>query len=110
MTNLFINANEAMSSIARQNRLLCVQTRFRDPETISVTVDDSGPGIGADRLSSIFNAFFTTKRHGMGLGLAICRMIIEQHGGELTASSNGMGGAAFRIVLPIAAAMSESTA
>lgn len=110
MTNLFINANEAMSSIARQNRLLCVQTRFRDAETLSVTVDDSGPGIGADRLSSIFNAFFTTKRHGMGLGLAICRMIIEQHGGELTASSNGMGGASFRIVLPIVAVTYESTA
>jgi len=109
ITNLVINATEAMSSVALRNRLLCVQTASRDSETISVTVDDSGPGIHADKLSSIFNVFFTTKRHGMGLGLAICRTIIEQHGGGLTAAPNGKGGASFKIVLPIVAATAESS-
>lgn len=105
LTNLFTNAIEAMSSSDMQNRQLRVQTQSRGERTISVLVADSGPGIGADRLASIFNAFFTTKRRGMGLGLAICRMIIEQHGGQLTASSNGKRGAAFEIVLPVAAAV-----
>lgn len=109
LTNLFTNAVEAMSSTDRQSRQLQVKTQSGDERTISVLVVDSGPGIGADRLASIFNAFFTTKRHGMGLGLAICRMIIEQHGGQLTASSNGKCGAAFQIVLPIAAATPESS-
>lgn len=109
LTNLFVNAIEAMSSTERQNRQLRVQTQFCDGEAISVLVADSGPGISADRLASIFNAFFTTKRRGMGLGLAICRMIIEQHGGELTASSDGRRGAAFQIVLPVAAATPESS-
>ena len=53
--------------------------------------------------TSIFTAFLTTKSHGMGLGLAICRMIVEQHGGQLTASSDGKNGALFQFVLPIAA-------
>jgi signal transduction histidine kinase len=101
MTNLFVNATEAMSSVARQNRVLCVATKSGDCETISVTIDDSGPGIHADKLASIFNAFVTTKRHGMGLGLAICRTIIEQHGGVLTAGSNSKGGARFEVVLPV---------
>ncbi len=105
MANLFTNAIEAMSSVSGRNRLLCVQTKSRGPEAISVNVDDSGPGIGADKVSSIFNAFFTTKRHGMGLGLAISRMIIEQQGGELTMLSNGTCGASFQIVLPAVTAV-----
>jgi signal transduction histidine kinase len=68
-----------------------------------VAVEDSGPGIDKDQLDDIFTAFVTTKRHGMGLGLAISRMIIEYHGGKLTASSDSEhGGASFQFVLPIA--------
>jgi len=70
-------------------------------EAIAVAVEDSGPGIDPKRLDDIFGAFVTTKPHGMGLGLAICRMIIEHHGGELTASSDGKSGASLRFVLPI---------
>jgi hypothetical protein len=62
---------------------------------------ESGPGIDPERLDSIFGVFFTTKSHGMGLGLAICRMIIEHHGGQLTASSDGKNGSLFQFVLPI---------
>lgn len=103
VTNLCTNAIEAMSSVAGRSRLLCVQTKLRDQETILVKVDDSGPGIDADELTSVFNTFFTTKRNGMGLGLAISRMIVEQHGGQLTASSNRMCGASFQIMLPAVA-------
>jgi signal transduction histidine kinase len=60
----------------------------------------TGPGIDPDKLGNIFDAFFTTKRQGMGLGLAICRMIVERHGGKLLASSGNRGGALFEIVLP----------
>jgi signal transduction histidine kinase len=66
-----------------------------------VVVEDSGPGIDSTRLDDIFGAFVTTKPHGMGLGLAISRMIIEQHDGALTATSDGKNGATFQFVLPI---------
>jgi signal transduction histidine kinase len=58
--------------------------------------------VDSQKLDGIFGAFFTTKSQGMGLGLAICRMIVEQHGGELTASSDGKNGALFQFVLPTA--------
>jgi signal transduction histidine kinase len=66
-----------------------------------VAVEDTGPGIDPKQLDNIFTAFVTTKPHGMGLGLAICRMIIEHHGGQLTASSDGESGTLFQFVLPI---------
>jgi signal transduction histidine kinase len=65
-----------------------------------VAVEDSGPGIDPKRLNSIFDAFVTTKTHGMGLGLAICRLIVQRHEGELFASSDGKNGARFEFVLP----------
>jgi signal transduction histidine kinase len=102
VSNLMINAIEAMETTSDQNRVLRVRTELRDHKTIAVAVEDSGPGIDKDRLDRIFTAFVTTKRHGMGLGLAICRMIIEYHGGELTASSEGKDGASFQFILPIA--------
>jgi two-component system sensor kinase FixL len=64
-------------------------------------VEDSGPGIDPTRLASIFDPFITTKPDGMGLGLAICRMIVERHGGELSALSDGKNGARFQLVLPV---------
>jgi signal transduction histidine kinase len=67
-----------------------------------VLVRDSGPGIDKDKLDGIFTAFVSTKPHGMGLGLAICRMIIDYHGGKLIALSDGKDGASFEFVLPIA--------
>jgi len=73
----------------------------RDGEMIAVAVQDSGPGIDPTRLDGIFDAFETTKSQGMGLGLAICRMIIERHGGQLSVHSDGSNGALFQFVLPI---------
>lgn len=102
--NLAHNAIEAMASTAGRSRVLEVRTAVRSPNALVVTVEDSGPGIDPKQLDNIFGAFFTTKTQGMGLGLAICRMIIELHGGNLTASSDGKSGAVFQFVLPIASA------
>jgi len=101
--NLVDNALEAMGTTTDQSRVLRVTTALRGRDAIAVTVADSGPGIAPQKLDSIFTAFLTTKSHGMGLGLAICRMIVEQHGGQLTASSDGKSGALFQFVLPAAA-------
>jgi signal transduction histidine kinase len=90
-----------MASTADRSRILQVRTGVSNPTTIVVAVEDSGPGIDPKNLDNIFGAFFTTKTQGMGLGLAICRMIIEHHGGHLTASSDGKSGAVFQFALPI---------
>jgi len=106
--NLVHNALEAMDTTTDRRRLLRVTTERRGHDAIAVAVEDSGPGIDPPKLDGIFGAFLTTKAHGMGLGLAICRMIIEQHGGQLTASSDGKNGALFQFVLP--AASTDKTA
>ena len=96
MSNLITNGIEAMDDIADRDRVLSVQTKNGDHKTIAVVVEDSGPGIEKDQLSDIFTAFVTTKRQGMGLGLAISRMIIDYHGGKLTALSDNKETAARR--------------
>ncbi|MBV9629624.1 MAG: MASE1 domain-containing protein [Xanthobacteraceae bacterium] len=99
--NLVHNALEAMDGTTDRIRLLRVMTQRRDADAIKVLIEDSGPGIDPQKLERIFTAFVTTKSQGMGLGLAICRMIIEQHGGTLSATSDGKNGAVFQFVLPI---------
>ena len=98
--NLVHNALEAMNATTDRSRVLRVRTELRGRDAIAVAVEDSGPGIDPKQLDGIFDAFFTTKAHGMGLGLAICRMIIGRHGGQLTVSSDGKRGALFQFVLP----------
>jgi signal transduction histidine kinase len=107
--NLVHNAVEAMDNTTDRSRVLRVTTELRGPDAIAVAVEDSGPGIDPQKLDGIFTAFVTTKSHGMGLGLAICRMIIEQHGGQLTASSDGKNGALLQFVLPIASTTARTT-
>jgi two-component system sensor kinase FixL len=80
-----------------------VQTAGDPDEEAEVVVTDTGPGISPDRLPWLFDAFFTTKEYGMGLGLSIARSIIEAHGGCIWAENNADGGATFRFTLPIAA-------
>jgi signal transduction histidine kinase len=106
--NLVHNAIEAMDATTDRDRVLHVRTELNGHDAITVAMRDSGPGIDEKRLDSIFGAFFTTKSHGMGLGLAICRMIIEHHGGQLTASSDGKSGSLFQFVLPIEFAREKS--
>ena len=102
LSNLIANAIEAMDTSSNPDRVLDVRTELCDGKAIRVAIEDSGPGIDKDKLDGIFTAFVTTKRHGTGLGLAISRMIVEYHGGKLTASSGQKGGASFQFVLPIA--------
>ena len=99
--NLVRNAVEAMDATADRSRTLGIKTELLGGDAIVVAVNDSGPGIDPKRLDSIFESFVTTKPHGMGLGLAICRTIIERHGGKLSALSDGTSGALFQFVLPI---------
>jgi signal transduction histidine kinase len=98
--NLIRNAIEAMESRKDGQRLLHVRAALDGDGTIIVDVEDSGPGIDPERLANIFDAFITTKPHGMGLGLAICRMIIERHAGKLSALPGQPSGSIFRVVLP----------
>jgi len=102
--NLVHNAVEAMLDGADRIRMLTLTTEHRKkPDAIVVEVQDSGSGIEPGRMEGIFDAFVTTKSHGMGMGLAICRMIIEQHGGRLTAFSDGKSGALFQFTVPLRA-------
>jgi signal transduction histidine kinase len=102
VSNLIVNSIEAMETATVEGRMLLIRTEIRD-DKIAVAVEDSGPGIDKDQLGDIFTAFVTTKPHGMGLGLAISQMIIDYHGGKLTAASDSKyGGASFQFVLPTA--------
>ena len=99
--NLFHNAIEAMDTMTNRDRVLQVRTNLHGRNAVIVSIEDSGPGIDPKQLNRIFDAFVTTKAHGMGLGLAICRMIVQRHGGQLSALSDGKKGAQFQFVLPI---------
>jgi signal transduction histidine kinase len=100
MVNLIQNAIDAMDIVDDDRRVLRVKTEYDGDDAISVAIEDTGPGIDSKKSNKVFDAFFTTKPHGMGLGLAICRMIIERHGGQLVVSSVDPHGAVFRIILP----------
>jgi signal transduction histidine kinase len=99
IVNLIQNAIDAMDSVDSDRRVLQVRTEHNG-DAISISVEDTGPGIDPKKSDDVFGAFFTTKPHGMGLGLAICRMIVERHDGELSVSSTDPHGAIFRIKLP----------
>jgi C4-dicarboxylate-specific signal transduction histidine kinase len=101
IVNLIHNAIESMDNTVDRSRVLRVITQSHGPDAIIVAVEDSGPGINPSRLDSVFDPFITTKPDGMGLGLAICRMIVERHDGKLSALSDGKTGARFQLVLPI---------
>ena len=103
IVNLVHNAIDAMAPVESRRRALRIRTRLNGGKTIIIEVEDSGLGIEPERIGSIFEAFVTTKPNGTGLGLAICSTIIERHGGNLTASSDGKTGALFQIVLPAGA-------
>ena len=99
--NLMMNAIEAMSGAHGGARELSISSRPADGQTVLVTVADSGPGLEPGSLDRLFQAFYTTKRQGMGMGLAISRSIVEAHGGRLWATGNEPRGAVFHFTLPI---------
>ena len=97
--NLIVNAIEAMSGVSEGPRELMIGTSKAELGVL-VSVRDSGPGLPPANLEHVFNAFYTTKPSGLGLGLSICRSIIEAHGGRLWASANAPRGAVFQFVVP----------
>jgi signal transduction histidine kinase len=100
--NLIVNAIQAMSAVADGARNLLITTSPAEPHGVVVAVKDSGPGLAPDSLERIFNPFYSTKPDGMGMGLAICRSIVEAHGGRLRVEANEPRGAVFRFTLPMA--------
>ena len=98
--NLIMNAVEAMSQISDDRRDLLVSTRI-DGDCVLVAVQDSGPGLAEDIIERAFETFYTTKSSGLGMGLSICRSIVEDHGGRLWAAANVPKGAAFQFTVPI---------
>ena len=101
--NLMLNAFSAMSGTGLDGaRRLVVRTKSLDESNVLVEVQDSGTGIAAEKLESIFDPFVTSKPEGLGMGLSICRSIIERHGGTISAANNPDRGATFSITLPVA--------
>jgi C4-dicarboxylate-specific signal transduction histidine kinase len=100
MLNLIVNASQSMSGVEDGNRELHVSTVSIEPEGVCVAVRDTGPGLSPESLSRLFEPFYTTKPDGMGMGLSICRSIIEAHGGRLWATRCEPRGALFQFTVP----------
>jgi len=100
MLNLILNAVEAMSGSSTKVRELLIRTGQDGLGSVLVAVQDSGPGLRSESLDRLFDAFYTTKADGLGMGLAICRSIVEAHGGRVSAVPNIPQGAAFQFTLP----------
>jgi len=99
LLNLVVNALEAMSAADEGPRELLISTGKIESGGVLVVVRDSGPGLDAATLEKVFESFYTTKPTGLGMGLSICRSIIEAHGGRLWASKNARRGATFQFTL-----------
>jgi PAS domain S-box-containing protein len=98
--NLVMNGIEAMLSVTGRPRQLVIRSGHGEARQVLVTVEDCGVGISAENADRLFNAFFSTRSGGMGMGLAICRSIIEAHGGRISAANNAGPGATFQFTLP----------
>jgi C4-dicarboxylate-specific signal transduction histidine kinase len=98
--NLVLNAVEAMGAVEAVPRELLISTEQTEANGVLVAVRDSGPGIDPEHVERVFEAFYTTKSSGVGLGLSICRSIIDAHGGRLWADANEPRGAVFQFTLP----------
>ncbi|SDC89279.1 PAS domain S-box-containing protein [Cupriavidus sp. YR651] len=101
VVNLLINAAQAMSGITGRRRQLWISTTASDTKHVTLAVKDSGHGIREEDAERLFTAFFTTKADGMGMGLSICRSIVEAHGGRIWADSPPEGGALLQLALPL---------
>jgi signal transduction histidine kinase len=101
MLNLIMNAIEALGEVTKGSRELSITTREDELGSVLVAVSDSGPGLPQTDPERIFDAFYTTKSTGLGLGLSICRSIVEAHGGRLWAGLNEPQGTIFCVKLPV---------
>ncbi len=109
LSNLLRNSIEALQNHVEQPRQLIIKTTLDALQTLTITVRDNGPGIPLAFLPKLFDLYFTTKTSGMGVGLSICRTIIEAHGGHIVASNNSEGGACFQITLPLVSKNDNNT-
>jgi signal transduction histidine kinase len=100
LLNLVMNAIQAMSSVTETVRKLVITTRNIEQDRLQVTVGDSGTGLDPEKIARIFEPFYTTKPGGMGMGLSICRSILQNHGGRLWATGNDGPGTSFHFTLP----------
>ena len=100
LLNLIMNAMEAMSAKAPSQRVINITTRANERQ-IEIAIVDFGPGVAAEDKTRLFQPFFTTKEHGLGLGLSICSTIVKAHGGKLSIENNAGGGATAVVALPI---------
>jgi signal transduction histidine kinase len=100
LLNLIINGAEAMAGVTDRERLLQVSSAVHDADGVVITVTDSGTGIDPKDINQIFEPFYTTKASGMGMGLAICRSIVESHGGRLWVTPANPCGTAFHVAMP----------
>jgi PAS domain S-box-containing protein len=98
--NFLVNAMEAMSGVSEGSRELLISTEENGSDGVLLAVRDSGPGLPPQSLEHLFEAFYTTKPGGMGMGLSICRSIVEAHGGRIWAGANAQRGAVFQFTLP----------
>lgn len=108
LLNFIVNACEAMSAAAPNGRVLTVTTAAREDESVEICVLDTGKGIAPEVQPHLFQAFATTKKDGLGLGLSICRSIVAAHGGRQWAENRAEGGAAFHISLPAYSPLREA--
>jgi C4-dicarboxylate-specific signal transduction histidine kinase len=99
--NLIFNAVEAMSGVSEGSRALLISTGQEASDGVLVTVQDSGPGLHPESVDHLFDAFYTTKPGGLGMGLSICRSIVDAHGGRIWASRTAGPGATFQFTLPL---------
>ena len=99
--NLIVNAVEAMSGVSEGARQLLIGTRKDGSNGVLVAVQDSGPGLNPKSSDRLFDAFYTTKPDGIGMGLSICRSIVEAHGGRIWACRTAGPGATLRFTLPV---------
>jgi C4-dicarboxylate-specific signal transduction histidine kinase len=101
LLNLTMNGVEAMSAVTDRPKMLAMTSEAVEPDGVLVAVEDTGTGLDAATADCIFEPFFTTKPNGMGMGLSICRSIIENHDGRLSVSAGQPYGSIFYVFLPI---------
>jgi len=99
--NLIQNAIEAMKETEARSRRITIQTKSSNENSVEITVSDTGPGFSKEMIHKVFEPFFTTKAHGRGMGLAICRSIIEAHGGQFTINPNTNNNSWIKFILPV---------
>ena len=102
LMNLALNAIEAMTVHDRPDKRLRIRTALHGGDAVDITVQDNGPGLTGPMIEEVFGPFYTTKDQGLGMGLAICRSILESLDGRLWATSDGAAGATFHVRLPAA--------